>query len=67
VSAGIHIVPGPSIRESLGAVEDRWCFKCRARLPHENILARNVEPTYYEPILLYICSRCGEDRTRFPA
>ena len=65
--ACIHVTPGPSVREPTGVIEDRWCFKCHARLPHENTVVSDPLPSYYEPILIYACSGCDEDHTRFPS
>lgn len=59
------VIPGP--REVL-AEEDagvRWCFGCRARLPHVWRLLGDPFPSYYDPVWTCRCSRCGKDRTRF--
>lgn len=41
----------------------RWCFRCRAHLPHDFVLLATVEPSYYEPTPMYACSGCGQDHT----
>jgi hypothetical protein len=41
----------------------RWCFRCRAHLPHDFVVLATVEPSYYDPTPRYDCSRCGEDHT----
>lgn len=63
----VCIVPGPSkvLREDDAGV--RWCFGCRAHLPHTDRLLTDAEPSYYDPIWVRVCSRCGKDRTSFPS
>ena len=59
---------GPRSVEVL-AEEDagvRWCFGCRAHLPHVDRLMSEPFPSYYEPWWSRKCSRCGQDRTAFP-
>ena len=46
---------------------DRWCFGCRKRLPHDDVLYGERTPSYYEPWWARECSRCGKDRTAFGA
>lgn len=63
----VNITRGPDTelrRESAG---ERWCFGCRARLPHDDVLMGDSEPSYYEPVWIRKCSRCGKDRTSFPS
>jgi RNase P subunit RPR2 len=43
----------------------KWCFNCRARLPHMLTMTREVDPSYYEPHVWWKCDRCGEDFTLF--
>ena len=52
-------------REPAGA---RWCFGCRKRLLHEDVLIGDPPEamSYYEPTWSRICSSCGRDRTAFP-
>ena len=62
------IIPGPSHeyrRESDGV---RWCFGCRKHLPHDLVVLGDPpgELSYYDPIVVRKCSRCGKDRTQFP-
>lgn len=51
-------------RESIG---EKWCFGDRQRLEHEAILLDYEEPSYYEPVWVLRCSKCGKDRTEFPS
>lgn len=52
----------------------RWCFGCRAHLPHSDVLLADPpgdpdDPgtwSYYEPIWVRRCSRCNKDLTTFP-
>ena len=60
------IIPGPTkelARESAGV---RWCFGCRKHLPHDDVCLADEGPSYYDPIWVRKCSRCGKDRTAFP-
>lgn len=50
-------------RQSAGV---RWCFGCRKRLEHTDILLDHVEPTHVGPWWRRECSGCGKDRTHFP-
>lgn len=62
------IIPGPShvYRSEDGGV--RWCFKCRAHLPHVDELMGDPPDvlSYYDPVWVTRCSRCGECHTQFP-
>lgn len=61
------IIPGPSVVLKTEDAGIRWCFGCRAYLPHTSVLLDDeVQPSYYDPIWVRRCSRCGEDRTAFP-
>lgn len=60
------IIPGPTIELSRRPAGLRWCFGCRARLAHEDVLLGDATPSYYEPVWVRKCSRCGKDRTEFP-
>lgn len=67
------LIPGPTEvlkREDAGI---KWCFQCRAHLPHEHVLlADPFDPddpstySYYDPIWVTKCSRCHQDHTQFP-
>jgi len=52
-------------RESAG---EMWCFGCRKRLPHDEVLTGDPPDmeSYYEPVWRRECSGCGRDRTVFP-
>jgi len=39
---------------------------CRKHLLHTDILLGDSEPSYYDPVWVRCCSRCGQDRTAFP-
>lgn len=60
------IIPGPS--KVLAEHDDgvRWCFGCRRHLPHQRVVLGDEEPSYYDPVAVRQCSRCGRDRTSFP-
>lgn len=67
------LVPGPTVvlRELDAGV--RWCFGCRAHLPHtDQLLGDAFDPNdpetypYYDPVWVRRCSRCQHDRTAFP-
>lgn len=46
--------------------ETRWCFGCRARLPHEFVVYADPSPSYYDPTLAVECTRCGKEDIWFP-
>jgi hypothetical protein len=63
------ICPGPSVVIKTEDAGDRWCFKCRKRLPHTWELLDDPperQPSPYPPIWVCRCSRCRGDHTRFP-
>lgn len=63
------VIPGPSVVLWEQDAGDRWCFGCRKRLPHTDYLMDDPperQPSYYPPIWVRRCSRCGQDRTAFP-
>lgn len=43
----------------------KWCFNCRKRLPHMLTMKYEIKPSYYDPLIFWKCSRCGEDYTLF--
>lgn len=49
---------------------DLWCFGCRRRLPHHDVLEDHADPKRRNPWLgpwwRRECSGCGQDRTYFP-
>lgn len=61
------LVPGPRrvlVTRDAGL---RWCFGCRQRLPHSDVLLADEDPeSWYEPVWTRRCPRCGKDRTEFP-
>lgn len=61
-ASGFSITFGPRkvILEDRG--EPRWCFGCRARKAGVHQLLDYDEPSYYEPIWVYRCDGCGDDR-----
>lgn len=59
-------IPGPTEVIAERDAGARWCFGCRARLPHTDYCLSDALPSYYEPIWVRRCSRCGKDRTDFP-
>jgi hypothetical protein len=62
------MIPGPTHIYRREPAGDHWCFGCRKRLPHEDVLIGDppgVE-TYYDHVWQRRCSGCGRDRTRFP-
>lgn len=61
------IIPGPTEVIKTADAGVRWCFACRARLPHTDVLLADKDPmSYYEPIWVRRCSRCNRDCTAFP-
>lgn len=73
----VCIIPGP--KKIIDTKPDgvRWCFACRQRLLHTWVCywdhtleeAKTLpieELTYYDPVWIRQCSRCGRDRTDFP-
>lgn len=46
--------------------EPKWCFGRCKRLLHTLVVFYEIEPSYYEPIIEWQCSRCGKDKTLFP-
>lgn len=60
------IIPGPSKELRREPAGDRWCFACRKRLPHDDVLLGDEGPSYYDPVWVRKCSGCGNDRTTFP-
>ena len=67
--AAIHITPGPSVVIRSEDAGEHWCFRCRKRLPHTDVLLDDPperQPSYYDPVWSRRCSRCGEDHTAFP-
>jgi hypothetical protein len=60
------IIPGPTVEVTREPAGDLWCFGCRKRLPHVDVLMRDVEPSYYDPVWVRQCSGCHKDRTYFP-
>lgn len=64
-----HLTPGPSVVIAEEPAGDRWCFKCRKRLPHAWQLMDDPperQPSYYDPVWVCRCSDCREDHTAFP-
>jgi hypothetical protein len=67
--AVLCMIPGPSVVIAEHDAGERWCFKCRKRLPHTDVLLDDPperQPSYYEPVWSCRCSGCGEDHTLFP-
>jgi hypothetical protein len=60
------VIPGPTVEVRREPAGDLWCFGCRKRLPHEWVLMRDAQPSYYDPTWHRECSRCHHDRTYFP-
>jgi hypothetical protein len=60
------IIPGPTKELRRTPDGERWCFGCRKRLPHADVLYGDENPSYYDPIWVRECSGCGKDRTAFP-
>lgn len=48
---GTVTICGPGATEEVVRRDDgeRWCFQCRARVPFQFVVTRDVEPSYYEP------------------
>ena len=62
----IHICGGRMVELQRVPDGERWCFGCRATLPHDVVQYGDPEPSYWEPVWRVECSRCHKNRTRFP-
>lgn len=60
------LVPGPTKVLDARYEGMRWCFGCRARLPHVGFVVCDEGPSYYDPVYVVECERCHKDRTEFP-
>ena len=62
------IIPGPSHEYRRIPDGERWCFGCRKRLPHDDVLLGDPPEvmSWYDPVWVCQCSGCGRDRTEFP-
>jgi hypothetical protein len=56
------IIPGPRYVIRRAFEPARWCFGERKRRMGMHVLLGDREPSYYEPIWVYRCDGCGEDR-----
>ena len=59
----VCIIPGPSrvLRRAFG--EERWCFGERKRRKGMHVLLADRDKfSWYEPVWVYQCDGCGEDR-----
>lgn len=63
----VHVTPGPTVEVIRRPSRARWCFGCRACVPHAFVVLDYAEPSYFTPVALWECARCGRDRTRFPS
>lgn len=63
----IHVLVTPMHEEARESAGDRWCFRCRKRLPHDDVLmVCDDRYSYYEPHWRIECSGCKGDFTQFP-
>lgn len=65
----LHVTPGPSVVIERHPAGRMWCFRCRAHLEHAAELLDyppERQPTYFDPVWVRRCSRCGGCHTRFP-
>lgn len=65
----VIICPGPSVVIRTEPAGERWCFRCRKRLPHTWVLLDDPperQPSWYEPVWSCRCPGCGGDHTAFP-
>lgn len=62
------IIPGPDkvLKVEPDDRPTRWCFGCRAHLPHKWVLMGDSKPSYYDPVWILRCPQCNKDRTSFP-
>lgn len=64
----IHVLYTPMHEEAREPAGDRWCFRCRKRLPHDDVLMVCDDPmSYYDPHWRRECSGCGGDYSTFPS
>jgi hypothetical protein len=66
IAVSIHILWGPTEVIKIEKEPPRWCFGERKRQPGTWRLLADKEPSYYEPVWVYKCDGCGEDRRFFP-
>jgi hypothetical protein len=67
-NAVIHVLRVPTVEYARRDDGVRWCFGCRARLPHALVFYKPTDPmSYYGPHASRECARCKRDRTAFPA
>lgn len=66
--ACVYLLRGPTHEYHREPIGDRWCFRCRKRLPHDFVVMGDPPEvmSYYDPSPGYRCSGCGQDHTRFP-
>lgn len=66
----VHVCGGGMVEVCRRPDRVRWCFGCRARLPHDWIVGdyppEHPSFGYFEPISRLDCARCHQDRTTFP-
>jgi hypothetical protein len=62
----VCVIPGPTKELARQPAGVRWCFGCRKHLPHDDVIVGDEGPSWYDPVLVRQCSRCGQDRTTFP-
>jgi hypothetical protein len=62
----VCMIPGPNVELARRPDRIRWCFACRQRTAHDIVVFGDAEPSYYDPIAIRQCSRCGRDSTAFP-
>lgn len=77
--ATIHILWGPQTELRREPYGERWCYKCRKRLPHDAVLLGDPGPdafpsvdawlattgSWLEPAWVFRCAGCGQDHTEF--
>ncbi len=60
----IHVLAPKGHPVFTGRRRRRWCFGCRKRLPHREMVLFH-DMTDYPPVFWWECPRCRKDRTKF--
>lgn len=66
----VGFIRGPRHVVTRKPAGEKWCFKCRRKLPHERQLLSHERDDpfgdWYCPVLVMRCEGCGGDHTTFP-
>lgn len=62
----LHVSWSERVERAREPAGERWCFRCRKRLPHDAVFLAAPFPSYEDPVWILRCSGCGGDHTSFP-